>query len=551
MKFSRLWVWCVLAGVPLAAQPVINPSGAVNAASYAQAGQPNAAIAQGSIFIVFGKNLGPASLVSAGFPLRSELAGTSASVTVNGTSVQPLMIYTLSSQLAMLMPSTTPTGAGTITVTYNGQTSAPIAVQVAAASFGIFTVNQGGSGPAVVTDANYAYTTLTHAANPGQTLVLWGTGLGKISADETQAPPQGNVGTKPTVWVGSQQAEVLYWGRAGCCAGLDQINFKVPPGISGCYVPVAVQTGGSMSNFGSIAVAGTGSVCSDPAGFGTSQLTLAQNGQSLNVATLSLMRSTIALNLPAPLPSATTTTDSASATFLRYTPAQLMSSGFGQAASLGYCTVFAMNGSMTIAEPVQPASLDAGPTVTLGGPNGTAVLPQSAKGYYGATLGSSANPPLYLDQFIHTFNVPGGADVGPIAQELPAPPALNWTNQDSISTVRESQGITVNWTNAAPNGYVRVVGYSLAPDANGNPGAGASFFCTANAGANGTGQFAVPPAVLLSLPLTADSNAAMPTGFLGVSSTQLPSDRMPPVRGIDVGFARVTKQVLKNVTYAQ
>jgi len=93
-----------LAVVPLAAQPVITPGGVVNAASYSAVGLPNSAIAQGSIFIVFGKNLGPATIATWSFPLSTTMAGTSATVTVNGTTVSPLMIYTVAGQVAMLMP---------------------------------------------------------------------------------------------------------------------------------------------------------------------------------------------------------------------------------------------------------------------------------------------------------------------------------------------------------------------------------------------------------------------------------------------------------------
>jgi hypothetical protein len=42
---------------------------------------------------------------------------------------------------------------------------------------------------------------------------------------------------------------------SGCCAGVDQISFDVPSGVSGCYVPVAAVTNGVVSNFGTISVA--------------------------------------------------------------------------------------------------------------------------------------------------------------------------------------------------------------------------------------------------------------------------------------------------------
>jgi uncharacterized protein (TIGR03437 family) len=536
------YVCALLTAAPLAAQPSINPSGVVNAASYSSPGLPNSGIAQGSVFIVLGKNLGPSSTISASFPVSTTLGGTSAQVTVNGVAVSPLMIYTSASQVAMLMPSSTPTGNGTITVTYNGQISSSAAVQVVGASFGTLTLNQGGNGPAVVTDATYAVISLTHAANPGQTLTLWGTGLGKISADETQAPPQGNVGSQPTVWVGSQQASVFYWGRAGCCAGLDQINFQVPAGVTGCYVPLAVQTGGTVSNFGSIAVTSGGGVCSDPVGLGSAALALVQSGQNLNVATLSLSRAVTASG------GGTTTTDSGSASFVRYTPSQIVSSSFGQAVSVGYCSVFPINGTPAVTDPVKPLGLDAG-TVEVGGSNGTKILipVPGSKGYYNSTLGSS-----YLDPSAgpHTFNMLGGADVGPSSvEDVQSLPALVWANQATTSTVSELQGVTVKWTNASPDGYVRVTGYSFSLDQSGNFAAGARFFCTANPGQGGTGQFTVPPPVLLSLPVSA-SGSVSPSGSLGVISQSAPFPvPVTLTRGLDAGYAHSTFEIMQNVTY--
>ena len=546
-----LGMCAVLAAMPLAAQPVINTSGAVSAASYSPVGLPNSAIAQGSVFIVFGKNLGPASIVSASYPLSSTLAGTSAAVTVNGTTVSPPVIYTVAGQVALLMPSSTPTGSGTIAITYSGQTSPPVAVQVTAANFGILTVNQGGSGPAVVTDANYVVITPTHAATPGQSLIAWGTGLGKIAADETQPPPQGNVGTKPTVWMGSQQAGVQYWGRSGCCAGLDQINFQVPAGTTGCYVPVAVQTGGTVSNFGSIAVAASGSVCSDPVGLTSAQLAPVQNGQNLNVATLALSRSIVSLNLSPPATSTTTTSDSGSASFLRYTPAQLDATSFGQTVSVGGCMVYPINATATVSDPVQPLGLDAGANIPVGGTNGTVQLPPvlSNKGYYYEALGSSPTSPLFLDVSGHTMNVFGGSDVGDFAAEVSMPPALAWSNRSGITTVSESQGVTVNWTNAVSGGYVTVTGYSFSLGQSGSLGAGARFYCTAPAGSNGAGQFSIPSYVLQSLPVTA-AGASTPSGFLGIS-TQTTAGEIGVVRGIDVASAHGVLQLLQNVTYTQ
>ena len=77
--------YAMLSGVATAA---INSGGIVNAASYRRVGLPNSGIAQGSIFLVFGSNLGPAQLTTdPDFPLGTSLAGTSIKVTVNAVTV--------------------------------------------------------------------------------------------------------------------------------------------------------------------------------------------------------------------------------------------------------------------------------------------------------------------------------------------------------------------------------------------------------------------------------------------------------------------------------
>ena len=68
------------------AQPTA--AAAVNSASFARSDLPNGSLAQGSIFTVFGSNMGPAALAqSTSFPLPTDLAGTSVKVTVGGTSI--------------------------------------------------------------------------------------------------------------------------------------------------------------------------------------------------------------------------------------------------------------------------------------------------------------------------------------------------------------------------------------------------------------------------------------------------------------------------------
>jgi uncharacterized protein (TIGR03437 family) len=182
--------------------------------------------------------------------------------------VNALPLYTTPSQVGAILPSDCPVGDGTVTVTYKGQTSAAVPIHVVRSTFGIFTQNQQGSGPAachnVNSETDRPLNSFPTPARPGQALILWGTGLGPIAAPDGGAPPVGDLPVDVEVWVGGKQATLLYRGRSGCCAGVDQIAFFVPDGVEGCFVPVMVKVGGTVSNFASLAIAAPGAHCSVP-----------------------------------------------------------------------------------------------------------------------------------------------------------------------------------------------------------------------------------------------------------------------------------------------
>src|SRR5437879_2717188 len=84
-----------------------------NSASYVPSGPAQFGIAQGSLFVVFGSNLGPAQIEHSGsFRLPLRLAGSSVQVQVGGSTVDAIMIYTSANQLAAVLPSKTPAGTG-------------------------------------------------------------------------------------------------------------------------------------------------------------------------------------------------------------------------------------------------------------------------------------------------------------------------------------------------------------------------------------------------------------------------------------------------------
>ena len=150
---------CVLFAPPVLFAQIPAPSAVVNAASMVPGALPNSSIAPGSLFIIYGTNLGPAGLVQAGFPLptASGLAGTSVQITAGDLVVQAPVLYTSANQVATILPSRIPTGSGTVAVTYNGQTSTGIPIQVAPASFGIFTRPQNGFDEAIATFPRWSW----------------------------------------------------------------------------------------------------------------------------------------------------------------------------------------------------------------------------------------------------------------------------------------------------------------------------------------------------------------------------------------------------------
>jgi uncharacterized protein (TIGR03437 family) len=263
----------ILAALPpaaLAQLPQIFGRGTLNAASFMQPGLPAGSIARGSLFSLFGRNLGPASSPTLAFPLTTTLGGVSIQVVQGSTVVQAIPVFVSPAQINAIMPSNAPLGAVSLYVTFNIGKSPPSPARVVTDSFGTFSINGGGIGPGVLqnfVDAAHVPVNLPSvAAQPGQTMILYGTGLGAGLNPDNEAPTAGNLPTKVEVFVGGQTATTAYTGCSPCCSGLDQIVFTVPANAPlGCWVPVQIRTSGTtVSNTTTIAISADGSPCSDP-----------------------------------------------------------------------------------------------------------------------------------------------------------------------------------------------------------------------------------------------------------------------------------------------
>jgi uncharacterized protein (TIGR03437 family) len=384
VRFFTVTIFVFGCAAILSAAPTI--TGVYNAASWIPSALPNSGVAQGAIFTVTGTGLGPASLQRAqNYPLPTTggLGGTTIQVTVGGVTKTCIMVYTLATQVAAILPSSTPRGSGTLMLSYQGAKSS-FAFQVLAADFGTFTLNEGGTGPAVVTDASYNPITMINAAHPGETLILWGSGLGAAAGDETEPPQQVDLATGVQVLVGNQPATVTYGGR-GSSPGLDQVNFVVPAGLTGCKTSLAVVVKGVTGNVTSIAVAPAGqTTCGDTHGALTAtNLQKAITTGSLNIASVLLER--IGEN-----------NDTLTATFQSYPLNSLIRSYGGSIGpSIGSCLAYETIGSsLEFKDPIQPPHLDPGSQLTIDGPGGVKTIDATSTGSFSATV--ATEPSVYI-----------------------------------------------------------------------------------------------------------------------------------------------------------
>jgi uncharacterized protein (TIGR03437 family) len=494
-------------------------SGVTNAAGTLPPGLPNSGVAQGAIFAVYGAGLGPSTLQKApSFPLPTTqgLAGTTVSVTVDGATETCIMIYTSATQVAGVLPSATPVGTGTLTVTYQGA-SASIAIQVLAAGFGIATLNGSGTGPASVTDLFYNPITMVNPAHPGDNLILWGTGLGAVSGDETEPPAEVDLGTGVQVFIENQPAAVLYGGRSGD-PGLDQINFTVPVGIGGgCKTSVAVLLKGVVSNVATMAVAQPGqSTCGDSDGALTAaNLQKAVATGTLNAANVTLYRFG-------------SNSDMLESAFVSYPLDSLIRSyGGSLGPSIGSCTAYESLGTSVITDPIVPPFLDAGPSLALNGPGGTKTITASATGYYSTVLGAGSS---YIEPGSYSVsNGSGGGNVTGFDWTLALPNPIAITNLPS--TVDRAQDLTVTWSNSAPFSVVSILGVSGVPLASGQISY-VQFYCTASASA---GQFTIPSVILELLPTNGYGATGVPGVALEIAGIAENGFTVAGSPGIDVG----------------
>jgi uncharacterized protein (TIGR03437 family) len=574
---SVLTLSWISATADLRAQPGPPPfvKSANNSADY------STTIAQGSLFVVFGSNLGPPALVQvSAFPLPNSLSGTQVTVTSGTTTLNCPMIYTYSQQVVAVLPSNTPVGTASITVAYNGQTDpsgySTTQVTVATSSVGLFTTSSSGWGAGSITNAvTGTLKTLTNSAQPGELLYVWGTGIGPINSPDNVLPTTFPNFPNVQVWVGGQSAQVYYDGRSGCCSGVDEIAFFVPMVANGCNVPVTVVSGGISSNTVTLPVSASGGPCSDSGPtLPTAILTSAAAGQPVKLAIIAIGPTSIlgagaepravAGRLSAALHTPVSEADAARlirayrsrspkairAAMARYasqwksldkqTKARLIAQisftqdsalaefgSFGSEATVATVTnaQFPPAGECVMLPSNVPfglgsisAGLDAGASLALTGAAGSFKLQQNSKGQYQTLLGASATGPN-IPLGTYTISGTGGQDAGAFSATVTVASHLAIANKSALATVDLTQPLTVTWTGGVEGNYVLLGG--------GSTRSPHSYFACAEDGGKGT--LTVPSYIVSALDPTAAAD-----GILWISPN--PLSHQITIPGIDAAY---------------
>ena len=457
--------------------------------------QPNYGIAPGALILITGTNLadatsGPTLTQSSAAPgLPATLNGSSVAVIVKGVTTRPALYYATPTQLAVVLPSATPTGNGMLVVTHGIMAPAFAPILVVPSALGLASLYGNGTGMALATDnlsgALFGY---LNSAGPGQAIDLWGSGLGADLSDSdtmfTAIPHASNVSLQ--IYIGGVPATVAYRGGSGY-PGVNQIAVIVPKNVLfGCAVSVVAVSGGVVSNTVTMPVAAqAGMACSDPAiGINGSTMQALGSKATYNSGVISISQMT----------SSGTTTSTAIANFAPY-PVARIASAYGMV-SIGSCIV-SQAPTLFMGASFQ-GPLDAG-TLKVIGTAGAEPLPVVLNGSVTDTGSYSQQlPGGFVPSSGGTFVVVGNGgtnpmfgDVGAFEAGVNVGAALTWTNMNAFTSVTRSQGLPIVWSGGDQNSFVVVSGIS------GTPQDSVSFTCY---GPISAGEFIVPSYVLQALP---------------------------------------------------
>ena len=201
----------------------------VNAASLS-----TSSVAPGSIITIFGANFAT-TVASATDAQKPPVSMAGVGVTVGG--VAATLFFVSPTQINAVVDLTTPLGAETVVVTSGAAKQTGTITIDWDAPPGLFSLFGTGTRDGAILNAvtfllgDFSIQT----GNSPTFLALFATGL--------------NPNVKPVVTIGGVAVDVIFFGAAPCCKGLEQINLVVPASLAGAgRLPVVLMQNGVASN---------------------------------------------------------------------------------------------------------------------------------------------------------------------------------------------------------------------------------------------------------------------------------------------------------------
>jgi len=205
-------------------------------------------VAPGGLISVYGQQMSPVNLATKEIPLPTALGESC--LTVNGLPVPMLFVST--NQINGQLPYNVD-GNAVMTLRTPGGVSDNFNFQIFSAAPSIFRSGTAGpeTGLATIFRAdNGQLITPTNPVHPGDTIVIYATGLGRtLPAVDAGLPapsdPLGSAIITPTVTLGGSPLSIQFAGLVPGEVGVYQINAQVPSKVpNGLTIPLVVNSGG-------------------------------------------------------------------------------------------------------------------------------------------------------------------------------------------------------------------------------------------------------------------------------------------------------------------
>jgi uncharacterized protein (TIGR03437 family) len=209
-------------------------------------------VAPGGLISVYGQQMSPVNLATSQIPLPTALGDSC--LTVNGVAVP--MLFVSPQQINGQLPVNVD-GNAQMTLRTPGGISDNFNFGILPAAPSIFRSGTAGpeTGLATITRAdNGELVTPTNPVHPGDSIVIWATGLGRTSPPIDSGMPAPSdplpwAVIQPTVMLGGVALDVQYAGLVPGSVGLYQINAAVPRSVPvGLSMPLLVTQGGSSTS---------------------------------------------------------------------------------------------------------------------------------------------------------------------------------------------------------------------------------------------------------------------------------------------------------------